>query len=97
MFQGPALMYETTEITLPISPTRMMFLSRQDLKWPEYLDLDARDLNDRALNDLNRRTCRYAREKVVVSRNEFRPCWAEDGEPPVDAWGPPDADQGDAA
>ncbi|MEX1108481.1 MAG: DUF4238 domain-containing protein, partial [Dongiaceae bacterium] len=97
MFQGPALMYETTEITLPISPTRMMFLSRQDLNWPEYLDLDARDLNDRALNDLNHRTCRYAREKVVVSRNEFRPIWAEDGEPPADAWGPPDADQGNAA
>ena len=85
-FQGPALMYETIEITMPISPTRMMFLGRQNTRWPEYMNLDALDLNELLLNDLNRRTCRHAREKVVVSCNEFRSIWAVSGEPPPDAW-----------
>lgn len=95
MFQGPALMYETLEITMPISPTRMLFLSRRDMGWPEYMNLDVLDLNDRALNDLNRRTCRYAREKVVVSRNEFRPVWADPGVVPPDAWRADDESEDD--
>lgn len=95
MFQGPALMYETLEITMPISPTRMLFLSRRDMGWPEYMNLDVLDLNDRALNDLNRRTCRYAREKVVVSRNEFRPVWADPGAVPPDAWRADDESEDD--
>lgn len=97
MYQGPALMYETIEITMPISPTRMMFLGRRNTSWPEYMNLDARDLDERLLNDLNRRTCRYAREKIVVSRNEFRPIWCENGEPPPDAWRAPDEDDENAA
>lgn len=86
MFQGPALMYETIEITMPISPKRMMFLGRQNNGWPEYTNLDALDLDEGLLNDLNRRTCRYAHKNVVVSRNEFRHIWAENGELPPDAW-----------
>lgn len=97
MFQGPALMYDTIEITMPISPTRMLFLGRQNAHWPEYMDLDALDLNERLLNDLNRRTCRYARQKVVVSRDEFRPIWAEPGTPPPDSWRADDEDKGDNA
>lgn len=95
MFQGPALMYDTIEITMPISPTRMLFLGRQNAHWAEYLDLDALDLNERLLNDLYRRTCRYAREKVVASRNEFRPIWAEPGTLPPDAWCADDEDKDD--
>ncbi len=97
MYRGPALMYETIEITMPISPTRMMFLGRQNTDWPEYMSLDALDLNERLLNELNRRTCRYAREKVVVSRNEFRPIWAENGAPPPDAWRARDEEDENAA
>lgn len=95
MFRGPALMYETIEITMPISPTRMLFLGRQNTHWPEYMDLDALDLNERLLNDLNRRTCRHAREKVVVSRNEFRQIWTDPGVPAADAWQSDDGDSDD--
>lgn len=89
MFQALGLMYETVEITMPISPTRMLFLGRQN-EWPEYMDLDALDFDERLLNEMNRRTCRLAREKIAVSRNEFRSVWAEQGEPPPDAWRAPD-------
>lgn len=71
MFQGPALMCDTIEISMSISPTRMLFFGRQNAHWAEHVDLDALDLNERPLNDLNRR-----KQKVVVSRNEFRPIWA---------------------
>lgn len=86
MYRAPALIYESIEITLPISPTRMMFLGRQNHDWPQYMNLDEIDHDDVLLDDLNRRTCRSAREKVVVSRNQFRPIWAEYGELPPDAW-----------
>lgn len=92
-YRAPALMYKTIEITLPISPTRMMLLGRQNDEWPQYLNLDEIDPFDNVLDDLNRRTCRFSREKVVVSRNEFRPIWAENGELPPDAWRPPEDDE----
>ena len=95
IFQAPALMYKSIEITLPISPTRMMFLGRQNHGWPQYLNLDEFDPDDMILDDLNRRTCRFSREKVVVSRNEFRSIWAEDGELPTDAWRPIENDDVD--
>ncbi len=96
-FRSPALMYESIEITMPISPTRMMFLGRQNKDWPEYLNLDALDVGDRLLDELNRRTCRCAREKVVVSRNEFRPIWAMNGEAQSDEWSAPNFDDESAA
>lgn len=86
LYRAPAFMYKTIEITMPISPTRLMFLSRQKSGLPEYCNIDTFDLEDTLLNDLNRRTCLFAREKVVVSRNEFRPIWAHQGEPPLDEW-----------
>lgn len=92
LYRAPALMYESVEITMPISPTRMMFLGRKNHIWPQYMNLDEIDLDDILLDDLNRRTCRFAREKVVVSRNEFRPVWAEYGELPPDAWRAPEGD-----
>ncbi len=77
-------MYPTLEITMPISPTRMMLLSRES--YAEFFDVDAADLNQRLIDELNRRTCRCARETIVVSRNEYRRHWAEAGELPPDAW-----------
>lgn len=94
LYQAPALMYESIEITLPVSPTRMMLLAKKNGDWPQYMNLDEIDADDLLLDDLNRRTCRFAREKVVVSRNEFRSIWAENGELPPDAWRPPE-DEGD--
>lgn len=93
LHQAPALMYETIEITLPISPTRFLFLGRKNEHWPEYMNLDEIDHDDFILDDLNRRTCRFAREKVVVARNVFRSIWAIDGKLPPDAWQPHEDDE----
>ncbi|MEO1966321.1 DUF4238 domain-containing protein [Hyphomonas sp.] len=83
MFRGPALKYKSLEITLPISPSRMLLISHQD--FPEYFDVDEKDFAEMLVNDINRRTCGYASSTVVVNRNEFRKIWAERGEPPPDA------------
>jgi len=91
-FQSPALMYKTIEITVPISPRRMLFLGRQNSGWPEFLNLDALDIDERLVDELNRRTCAFAREKIVVSRNEFRQVWTKTDELPSDACSAPYAD-----
>lgn len=95
LYRAPALMYDSVEITLPISPTRMMILGRKNRDWPGYMDLDEIDHDDMLLDELNRRTCRFAREKIVVSRNEFRSIWGQYGELPPDAWRPSEEDSDD--
>jgi hypothetical protein len=97
LYQAPALMYETIEITLPISPGRMMFLGRKNHDWPQYMNLDEIDPFEFLLDDLNRRTCRFSRQNVVVSRNEFRAIWTEIGKLPSDAWCPPEDDDEDVS
>lgn len=82
-FQSPGLGYPTIEVTMPISPTRMMLISH--MEFPEYFDIDGLDLDDRLADDLNRRTCRHARSAIIVSRNTYRSIWAEMGKPPNDA------------
>lgn len=82
LFQSPALMYRSLEITMPISPTRMLLLSHQEM--PEYVDVDRRNSNEILVGEMNRKTCRLARETIVVSRNEFRRHWALNIEPPED-------------
>ncbi len=82
-YQSLGLAYPTIEVTMPISPTRMMLISH--MEFPEYFDVDGFDIEDRLVNDLNRRTCRRARKAIIVSRNVYRPIWAEMGTPPDDA------------
>jgi len=78
-FQSLGLAYPTIEVTMPISPTRMMLISH--MEFPEYFDIDGFDIDDRLVNDLNRRTCRRARSAIVASRNTYRPIWREMGTP----------------
>ena len=80
MYRSPALMYESVEITLPLSPNLMALISHHD--FPEYFDLDNADFLDKALNDLNRRTCCHSRKSIIVNRQEFRKIWTDRGKKP---------------
>ncbi len=84
LFQRVGLMWPSLQITLPISPTKMLILTRQD--WPEYFDIDEGDAPGVLVDELNRLTCRHAEALIVVNRNEYRAHWAEWGELPQDAW-----------
>lgn len=68
-FQGPALMYETIEITLPISSSQVLLLNRQGFKG--YNRLEDRGFVD----EVNRRTIAFAREAFIAKHAESRPEW----------------------
>lgn len=86
MFQGPALMWPTLEITMPLTPRCMLFLSRDGPT--DYLDVP-RSIVD----ELNRRTRAYANEHFVSSSSNANPLWYDRGTPPQpDELGPSVAD-----
>lgn len=58
----------------------MALISHHD--FPEYFDLDNADFLDKALNDLNRRTCCHSRKSIIVNRQEFRKIWTDRGKKP---------------
>jgi len=81
MFQTPGLGYETTEITLPISPNQMLIF-RQKLRFPELYTL----LPLNVVDELNRRTRFNAYEYFVVNSNTKKDWWFDSGVEPEDSW-----------
>ncbi|MFH1987438.1 MAG: DUF4238 domain-containing protein [Pseudomonadota bacterium] len=79
MYQAPALMYETIEITLPISPNHCLFLNRKGING--YLDV-----KEKVVDDINRRVRFEADEHFVVRRNVKRNYWFDPGKEPEDSW-----------
>lgn len=79
MYRGPALMYETIEITLPISPSCMMLLNRQG--FVGYMEV-----GKHTVTEMNRRTRGYASDYFVVNQDHVEPRWLEVGEEPDDSW-----------
>lgn len=75
LYQGPALMHPTLEITMPLTPRCMLFLSRSGPIG--YVDV-APDL----VHELNRRTRAYAEHCFIGQTSEASPFWYERGEAP---------------
>ncbi len=79
MYQSPGLIYETIQITLPISPEQCIFLNRQGIKG--YLPI-----KQIMVDDINRRTRFHAEEHFVIRKNEKRDIWFDPGIEPEDSW-----------
>jgi hypothetical protein len=79
MFRGPALMYPTIEITMPISPNQLIYLNRAGIK-------GYRDVSPFVVEDLNRRTRFLADQYFVVVKNIIKPIWFDRGVEPEDSW-----------
>jgi hypothetical protein len=79
LYRGPALMYETIEITLPLSPSHCLFFNRQGITG--YIDA-----NQDIVDDLNRRVRFEAEKYFVVRRNALRDYWFDSGVEPEDSW-----------
>lgn len=77
MYRSPGLMYPKIEITLPISPKEIAFLTWTKLD--NYINI-----TDNILDNFNRRTRFYAEEHFVVSRNITKDIWFDAGKPPAD-------------
>lgn len=79
LHRAPALIYKTIEITLPVSPHKLIYLNRQGING--YLMA-----NELVIDDLNRRTRFNADEYFVVNSNIKKDIWFAPGIEPEDSW-----------
>lgn len=80
-FQAPALMYPSTEIRLPLSPTQMLVFKRNFGNLSGYIPVD-----DWLVDDINRITRFNAYEHFVVNANVKKEIWFDQGVEPEDSW-----------
>jgi hypothetical protein len=83
MWQGPGLMYETLEISMPISPRQLILITHDRPMSRGVKPMVYVDVNVTTVLELNRRTRAYAHHEVVVNQNQFDPKWAL-LKPPID-------------
>ena len=62
-------MYDTIEITLPISPSQVLFLNRQGVQGYNVLQ------DGRFVDEVNRRTIAFARESFIAKHADTRSEW----------------------
>ena len=79
LYQAPALMYETIEISLPVSPKICILLNRQG-------STGYQDVPEIVVSEINRRTRFYASEYYVTSQNVTDSYWFDPGKAPDDSW-----------
>ena len=79
MYRAPALMYDSFELTLPVSPKRCLFFNRQGIEG--YLDAP-----QIIVDDFNRRTRFGCDEHFIVRRKVTKPIWFDPGVEPDDSW-----------
>lgn len=79
LYRSPALMYDTIEITLPISPTQLLLLNR--LGRTGHCTAP-----DSTIDDFNRRTRFYCRDSFINFENATHPRWFDAGTEPDDSW-----------
>ena len=79
LYRSPALAYPTIEITLPISPTQIIWLNRSGLR-------GYHPCNSFIVDQLNTRTRFRADKYFVVNCKETKPVWFDPGVEPDDSW-----------
>lgn len=79
IYRGPALCYESLEITLPVSSTECILINRQGIHGYRYAD-------DKCVETLNKRTRVHALEDFVVNQNHIEDSWYELDDEPEDSW-----------
>ena len=79
LYRAPALIYETIEITLPVSPTECIYLNRQGISGYQKLSADA-------TKELNRRIRFHASEHYIVNQEFVDDAWFEEKKEPEDSW-----------
>jgi hypothetical protein len=77
LYQVPALMFESTEISLPLSPQQMLIFKRNFGSVRGYIDVQ-----EYVVDELNRRTRFRAHEFFIVSSNEKKARWFDAGQEP---------------
>lgn len=75
MFQGAALMYDSVEITMPLSPRHLVSIAHAPDMSLGIKPVEYADAWPQTVLAMNRRTVFYAEQSVVVSRDEYNPAW----------------------
>lgn len=78
-YRTPGLMYESIEITLPISPQQAILLNRKGFNG--YITV-----NENAVDMLNRITRFNAYEHFIVNKNIKKDIWFAPSKEPADSW-----------
>jgi hypothetical protein len=79
LYRSPGLAQEEIEVTLPLTPQHLLFISHRE--HPFYLDVGRK-----AVDEANRLTRWYCNEEFISWKGEIRPYWFERGRQPTDAW-----------
>jgi hypothetical protein len=80
-FQAPALMYPSTEISLPVSPNQMLIFKREFKSLHGYVKI-----KESVTDELNRRTRFQAHEFFIVNSNNKKDHWFDPGTEPEGSW-----------
>jgi hypothetical protein len=80
-YRSPALMYPSTEIRFPISPTQMLILKREISPSKAYFPI-----KPEFVDDFNRVTRFGSHEFFVSSMPIQKPLWFDPGTEPDDSW-----------
>jgi uncharacterized protein DUF4238 len=78
-YRSPGLGQADIEVTLPLTPSHMLFISHR--KHPFYIDVGRH-----VVDEANRLTRAHAADEFVSWKGETRPYWFETGTMPDDAW-----------
>jgi hypothetical protein len=78
-YRTPGLMYESIEITLPISPHQAILLNRKGING--YISVE-----DKAVDNLNKKTRFNAYKHFIVNSNYKKDIWFDPGTEPEDSW-----------
>jgi hypothetical protein len=78
-YRSPGLAQEHIEVTLPLTPQHLLFISHR--KHPLYIDV-----NQKAVDEANRLARAHCAEEFVSWKGDSRPYWFELGEKLADAW-----------
>jgi hypothetical protein len=79
MLRHPSLSQPEIEISLPLTPQHMLFISHR--VYSPYADV-----KQTTVNDANRLRCLDCTEEFVSWKGETRPYWLDPGKEPDDAW-----------
>jgi hypothetical protein len=77
-YRSPGLAQEDIEVTLPLTPQHLLFLSHR--KHPLYIDV-----NQKAVDEANRLARAHCAAEFVSWKGDTRPYWFELGKKPADA------------
>jgi len=80
-YQTVGLVYETVEVTLPISPKQCILLSWNE-KYKGYIEIN----HEQIIDELNRRTRFQCNEYFIVNKNIKKDIWFDPGDEPDDSW-----------